>query len=243
MNCIIVDDEKSSVMLLKNLCTRRGLTVLDSFTDPTEALPAIQAIKPDFVLLDIQMDQMNGLDLAEQLNNTTKIIFCTAYEKFAVKSYEFEAVDYLLKPIAYSRFCIAINRLENLLSLSKKNIVQHIDNDYIFCKLVNSKSIAKIDVNSIDYFLSERNTVHIYTNSGRKTVYSTLIEMEDRLPASEFIRIHRSYIVPTRRIVQFNVNSVTINCSGTDVITIKLGDRYRENVMRYIAEHNIEKVI
>jgi two-component system, LytTR family, response regulator len=242
MNCIIVDDEKSSVALLKNLCTRRGLTVLDSFTDPTEALPAIQAIKPDFVLLDIQMEQMNGLDVAEQLNNTTKIIFCTAYEKFAVKSYEFEAVDYLLKPIAYSRFCIAINRLENLLSLTPKKIVQNIDNDYIFCKLVNSKSIAKIDVNSIDYFLSERNTVHIYTNSGRRTVYSTLNEMEDRLPASEFIRIHKSYIIPTRRIVQFNVHSVIVNCTGTEVLQITVGDKYKENIAAYMHSVNLSNI-
>jgi two-component system, LytTR family, response regulator len=239
MNCIIVDDERPSIVLLQGLCNRYGISVSASFTNPAQALPYIQNTHPDFVLLDIQMDAMNGLDLADQLNHHTKIIFCTAYEKFAVKSYEFNAVDYLLKPISYARFCIAINRLENLLDEKQRKPMPAIEEDYIFFRLINTSSIAKVEVNSINYITSAKNYINLHTNTGIKTVYSTLYEMENRLPVSKFMRIHKSYIIPIRRVVQFNVNSISINCANNEIMQLPIGDKFRKNITAYLNSINL----
>ena len=159
IRCFILDDELPAIKVLKRYIKKMPQVVLIGYeTNPLRGMARILQEKPDLVFLDIQMDDMNGIDVMRIIRQQTKVVFCTAYSEYAVTSYELEAVDYLLKPIEFERFVKAVQRVESLLQ-QEEPVAQR--GDYIYVKRGLRGKFLKVDYADIDYVQASGNYVRI----------------------------------------------------------------------------------
>lgn len=218
LNCIIIDDEELARVLLKSYVDKLDfLTFKGEFENPLEALSLLQTESIDVVFLDIQMPQLRGTDFAKLVPPQTRIIFTTAYSEYALDGFELNAIDYLLKPITFERFLKAINKVNNAGEISK-DINQTIT-------VKSGYDLHKVKFEDIHYIKSDSEYVSFYTENGKIMVYQSLKSLEESLPESQFIRVHRSYIV--------NRSKVS-GLKGRDLIVattkIPVSDSYYEKV-------------
>jgi two-component system, LytTR family, response regulator len=211
IKCVIIDDEPAAINVLENYISRMPfLQLIGSAIDPLTGLDLIQKCKADLVFLDIQMDEMNGIEVMKLLNPNVKVIFCTAYSEFAITSYELNAVDFLMKPIPFDRFVKAVNKTKASDSLVRANEVETISNDYIFVKTEQKGKMIKIDLDEIDFIEAMGNYIAFHIGSNKILMYSSMKEIEAYLPASEFMRIHKSYIIALNKIVSVENNCILL---------------------------------
>jgi DNA-binding LytR/AlgR family response regulator len=181
----------------------------------------IKTSTPDIVFLDIQMDEMIGLELAAMINAPTRVVFCTGHPEFAATSYDLDASDYLLKPVTFNRFVKAI----------QKATTSQPSNACIFIKTGVKGQLQKIDFDEIDYIEAKSNYC-IFHRGGKGTIsYILLRELEQRLPASLFMRVHKSYIVAMRAVAGMELNEIGLK--GTEIV-IPVGGRYRGGVVEWM---------
>ncbi len=202
---IIIDDEAPARALLRIYLAGQGnIEVVGEFTNGFEGIKAINALKPDLVILDIQMPKINGFEMLELLEHHPVIIFSTAYNEFAIKAFELNAVDYLLKPYSKKRLLGAIAKAEVRLKIDVESRelpnllagVNDLNNEYL--QRIVVKTGAKIEVIPIDevmYLEANDDYVNIYVTGGKFIKQRTMKYYEQRLPPSKFVRIHRSFIV------------------------------------------------
>jgi two-component system LytT family response regulator len=228
MTCIIIDDEQHAIDVLEHYVRQiPDLQLLASFTNPLEALQFLNKTPADLLFLDIQMPEISGLDLIRTIPNRTKTILTTAYSEFVTEGFELEVADYLLKPVPFPRFLKAVQRVQQ--AMTNNNAKEAADtgelaDDYFFVKTELKGKILKINFRDIDYIEGEKNYVAIY-HAGIKTMaLLNMKDLEDRLPARYFMRIHRSYIIPLEKIVAIEGNTVSLRGIKE---TILLGDTYR----------------
>lgn len=212
IKAIIIDDEALARDLVRSyLGDFEDIKIMGEYSDGFQGLKAINEINPDLVFLDVQMPKLTGFELLELLDHPSNIIFTTAYNEYAIKAFEFNAVDYLLKPFSKERFLDALkkakDRLANAISYETEieNLKTHNDSNQELINRVVVKSRNKIDVISIDkihYFESQDDYVMIYTKEGRFLKQKTMKYFETHLSSDEFCRIHRSYLVKIDQIVQ-----------------------------------------
>jgi two-component system, LytTR family, response regulator len=228
MTCIIIDDERHAIDVLEHYVRQiPDLQLLASFTNPLEALQFLNKTPADLLFLDIQMPGISGIDLIRTIPNRTKTILTTAYSEFVTEGFELEVADYLLKPVPFPRFLKAVQRVQQAINTSSgkepADTVEPAD-DYFFVKTELKGKILKINFRDIDYIEGEKNYVAIY-HAGIKTMaLLNMKDLEDRLPARYFMRIHRSYIIPLEKIVAIEGNTVSLRGIRE---TILLGDTYR----------------
>lgn len=227
MRCVIIDDELPAIQVLETYIQQiPGLTIVGTSTNPILGIELIKKQKADVAFLDIQMDEMNGIDVSHVIGSEVKIVFCTAYSEFAVESYELNAVDYLMKPIAFNRFVRAVQRVYNSVYPASKQVeLTAIADDYIFVQSGQKGKYVKIDLDEIQYIESDNNYVVFHQITGKTLVYLSLKELEERLPQSQFIRVHRSYIVPIKQILSLQNNELLLRGCKTP---IPLGGHYKE---------------
>ncbi|WP_134090256.1 LytTR family DNA-binding domain-containing protein [Olivibacter sp. XZL3] len=198
IRCVIVDDESHPIEVLKHHLRQFDFfEVVTSTNDPLEALRVVNEDKIDLLFSDIQMPKMSGMDLARLVHGKTSIILTTAYSEFAAEGFDLEVIDYLLKPISKSRFLQAANRILKHLYKKEKSELgpETLDGDYIFVRTELKGRIIKINLVDVDYIEGMRNYIAI-NHDGQKTLaLLNLKDLENRLPASFFVRIHKSYIV------------------------------------------------
>ncbi|MBN9349046.1 MAG: response regulator transcription factor [Chitinophagaceae bacterium] len=223
-SCIVVDDERPAIQLLEKYIGRIGeLKLSGSFTNPLDAVKFVQGQKVDVIFLDINMDELTGIEVMNILGDKTKVIFCTAFSEFAVESYELNAVDYLMKPISFARFERAVGRL-NL----KKEIIKRVPDDYIFVRADQNRRMIRVDIRDIDFIEARSNYIAIYKMSKPVLVYSSLKDIEDYLHDSNFIRVHKSYLVPESRIQMIESNTIILKgCTKK----IPVSKSYKEKLM------------
>lgn len=198
---MIIDDEQPAINVLKNYIRRLShLKLIATETNPLSGIETIKAERPDLVFLDIQMDEMNGIEVMKIISDYTKVIFCTAYSEFAVTSYELDAVDYLMKPIDYNRFVKAVQRVTDTIAQQPSVFIEAIQNDYIFVKAGQRGKMLKIDLDDIDYVQALNNYIAFYSGTQKTLAYITMKELEERLPSGNFMRIHKSYLVALKQI-------------------------------------------
>ncbi len=199
IKCVIIDDEQAAINVLKKyICQLPNLELVGTATNPLEGISIVQQTKAELVFLDIHMDEMNGLDVMNILGTSVQVIFCTAFSEFALASYEFNAVDYLLKPFSFSRFVKAVSRIKTLdIAIKETN---QLTDDYMFVKTEHKGRIIKIDFVDLYYVEAKNNYVAFHNGNMQILVYSTMSEIEGFLPENQFIRIHRSYIVAFSKI-------------------------------------------
>ena len=224
MNCIIVDDEKMARVIIKTLCNSiKSLNLVQEFSSAIEAIKYLNENQIDLIFLDIHMPGFSGLDFIKTLKNPPKIIFTTADPQFAIKAFEYDfIVDYLLKPIELPRFTKAINKAEKLSltqNKSKVKISNSADNDFY----VNiDRRLIKIDLPTIYLIEAKGDYINIKTDEKNYVVHSTLKKIEGKLPDSLFLKVHRSYIINVKKIIDIEDNSVLIK---KDVIPVSRSNR------------------
>jgi DNA-binding LytR/AlgR family response regulator len=226
ITAIAIDDEPLALNVIEHFCKQvPDLQLVKTFTQPREALAYLTDSPTDLLFLDINMPSLNGIDLYKSLKQDTMVIFTTAYSEYAVESYELSAIDYLLKPFTKERFEQAITKA--------KEYAQYVSQkqpgtNYLFIRA--DYSLVKINPEEILFIegLDDYIKVHIHQ---QKTVVarSTMKAIFDKLPSKEFVRVHRSYIIPIKRIEL--VRNKSIKIGNTE---IPIGNSYEQEFMQLI---------
>jgi len=226
MNCIIVDDDRLSCKLLEGFVKKySSLNLVGIYSDSITARNELSRRKDiDIVFLDIQMPEMNGLDFIGSLESPPNIIIVSSSESYARKAFDLNAVDYLLKPITYSRFCKAIDK--TIRYYSKKEPVNDADEEFFIKK---GSSFVKLKIKDIIYIEALENYVTLNTFSDRFTIHFTMKAIENYLPSGLFVRVHRSYIVNKSMIQKIQDNSLDL-AVGNQTISIPLGKSFRDTL-------------
>ncbi|KAB1158583.1 response regulator transcription factor [Tenacibaculum aiptasiae] len=216
MNSIIIDDEKLARSIIKALCNEKeGITVVEEFPNAIQAIKYLNENKVDLIFLDIHMPDFTGFDFVKTLKNPPLIILSTSDPQFAIEAFQYDCiVDYLLKPIDAERFDKAIEKAKSKKSIeaaqvkeSSSSKEQEINNDFY----VNiDRRLIKIDLPSIYLVEAKGDYINIKTEEKDYVVHSTLKKIEEKLPESLFLKIHRSYIINVKKIIDIEDNSVLI---------------------------------
>lgn len=223
IKCMAIDDEPLALDVISKFCERIGGIDLKTFSDPIIGLEAIKKERPSIVFLDIEMENINGLAIASQLPKETCFIFTTAYLNYAMDGFELDAVDYLHKPFAFSRFQTAFSKaLRRVESLHKER------NDNRTLLVKQEYSNVNVPLHSILYIEAMEGYVKIFREDGICTISRIILKnIGSQLPVDDFVRIHRSFIVSKSKIKSFNRQSVTL-VSG---ITLPIGRQYLGELM------------
>jgi two-component system LytT family response regulator len=238
ISCIIVDDEQHAIDILEHYVKQTPqLNLLASFLNPIDALHFVSEEKVDLLFLDIHMPEISGLDFIKAIHGKSKVILTTAYSEFALEGYELYVVDYLMKPVRFPRFLAAVQKAGEQLQL--KSAAGHessAEMDYIFVKTEAKGKYLKIDLADIDYIESSKNYVVIHRGAQKTMVYTSMKELEDKLPARQFMRVHKSFIVPVARITGVEGNLLRLKNIQAEII---IGESYKEPVMEMIRSRMI----
>src|ERR1700744_2109993 len=226
MTCIIVDDEQHAIDVLKHYVQRiPSLELLASFTNPLEAMQLLNERSVDILFLDIQMPELSGLDFAKAIQGQSKVILTTAYSEFVTEGFELEVADYLLKPVPFPRFLKPEKRLQQAPAAQLPQAEEEDrDDDYFFVKTELKGKMLKINYRDIDYIEGMKNYVAIYHDSVKTLALLNMKDLEDKLPARYFMRIHRSYIIALEKIVAIEGNRVLLRKVREGIL---LGETYK----------------
>jgi DNA-binding LytR/AlgR family response regulator len=230
MNCIIVDDDKLTCKILEGYVSKStSLNLVGSFSDSVAARNIITERKDiDLVFLDIEMPEMDGFDFIVSLDSPPNIIIVSSAEEYAVRAFDFNVVDYLLKPVSYGRFCKAIDK--TIRYYSRKEVSSTGDEE-IFIK--KGSSLVKLKLKDIIYIEALENYVTLNTNDDRFTIHFTMKAIENQLPSGVFIRVHRSYIINKSMIQTIKENSLDI-IVGNAMKSIPVGKSFRDTLLNDI---------
>lgn len=212
ISTVIIDDEQLARDVIKNyLKDYSDIEIVEECENGFEGLKAIQEYHPDLVFLDIKMPKITGFEMLELLDTNPVIIFCTALDQYAIKAFEHNAADYLLKPYSKERFAEAVEKAKEKV-ISRENQEEKIDNLLQFARnsietirrivVKLGSKIHIIPVDAILYIEAQDDYVMIYTEDGRFLKQNTMKYLEAHLPENEFVRIHRSFIVAVKEIVR-----------------------------------------
>jgi two-component system response regulator LytT len=228
---VAIDDEPLALQLVKGYIEKTPfLELAGSFDNPVDAVVYIRSSDVDLVLLDIQMPDITGTELARVISGGPKIIFTTAYEKYALEGFRLDAVDYLLKPFSYAEFLKAVQKAQKLIDLETKQLpLLEVKNDFLFIK--SEYKIRRINFSEINYIEGLRDYVKIFLTEEKKPVLSlsTLKALEARLPENRFMRVHRSFIVSLEKVKVLDRNR---NVFGE--VRIPVTDQYKENFQKFL---------
>jgi two-component system LytT family response regulator len=237
INCIIVDDEQHAIDILEHYIKQTPqLNLAGSYTNPIEALQFCSQQAVDLIFLDIQMPEISGIDFIKTLRGKSKVILTTAYSEFALEGYELYVVDYLMKPMRLPRFLAAVQKAIEQMNV-KENRPVSADDDYIFVKTETKGKLLKIMLAEIDYIEAMKNYVVIYRGGQKTFVYTSMKELEERLPAKQFIRIHKSYIIPISRITGIEGNMIRLKNVSNEIL---IGENYKAALMELIKGRMIQ---
>lgn len=228
LRCLIVDDEELGRMLIENYVQRLGLTIVAQCRNPIEAMQVMQTNEIDLIFLDIQMPEMSGLQFIKSLTYKPLIILTTAYPEHALESYTLDVVDYLLKPIRFERFTLAVNK-----ALERYKIRAEVtyENEGVEKGIILVKSehrIHRVKLSEILYIQSLSEYVSFYLNGSRILSLGALKSLENVLPPSQFIRVHKSYIVAIDKIDFLDGNTLQV---GKEKIPV--GPSYKDQLLSH----------
>src|SRR5471030_2142567 len=222
MNCIAIDDEPKALDVIERYCQKTDLVSLKStFREPIKAIEFLNREQIDLVFLDINMPDINGIQLIATLAVKPMIIFTTAYSNYAVESYNLNAVDYLLKPITFERFLAAVNKASSQLSLQNKPTAKEDEPGTIFIK--SGPHTYQVKVADILYLEKDGNYITVHLKDKQILIRENMGDIFDMVPSSEFVRVHKSFVVAIKHIAMIEVHQLII--SGA---RIPIGSTYRE---------------
>lgn len=230
MNCIIVDDDSLFRKVLSEHVRRSSfLKLVETFDNAIDARNMLTGNEDiDLIFLDIQMPDMDGFELIRSLERPPAVIMVTTDDKLAVKAYDLDVIDYLVKPVDYSRFCKAVDKVIRYQSINRS---ENIGQQEVFIK--KGSTLVKLKLIDIVVVEALENYVVVHTDKEKYTIHFTMKAIEQQLPSVIFLRVHRSYIVNKSRINKIRDNSVEIS-GDLDINIIPIGKSYREKLLKEI---------
>ncbi|HEU4904253.1 MAG TPA: LytTR family DNA-binding domain-containing protein [Flavisolibacter sp.] len=239
INCLIVDDEQHAIDILTHYISQTPfLHLVATTTNPIEALQIVNEQKIDLLFLDIQMPELSGIDLVRAIHGKAKVILTTAYSEFALESYELDVVDYLLKPVRFPRFLQAVQKAsKEVPEAAKEQHATEVEDDYIFVKTESKGKLLKINLADIDYIEGMKNYVAIHCGDKKTLVYTSMKELEERLPQKGFLRVHKSFIIPIAKITGIEGNLLRLKNVNSEVL---IGENYKADLMEIIRNKMIQ---
>lgn len=224
MNCIIIDDEATARTILSQLCSEvDDLNIVGEFENVMQATQYLKKNKVDLILLDIHLPDFSGFELIDSLkrfqfldspNEIPQIILTTSDKNFAIEAYEYDCIiDYLVKPILLPRFLKAIKKVNKSIYQesefnSSDNLIETTENQ-IYINI--DRRLIKIDIPNIYLIEAKGDYIHVKTDTANYIVHSSLKKIQNKLPASLFLRVHRSYLINIKKIIDIEENSININ--------------------------------
>ncbi len=225
--CLIVDDEPLAIEVIENHISQlENLEVVATCRNAVRAFEILKSEKIDLLFLDIQMPKLTGIDFLKTIKNPPKVIFTTAYIDYALEGYELDVVDYLVKPVSFQRFLKAINKYFAVASPSSNEPPkpkEASEKDFIFVKA--DRKNHKVLFSEIRYIESIKDYIKIHTSGKKLLIKQTLTAFEIELPAKDFLRIHRSYIVNLNHITAYTAQDIEIGS-----VELPIGISYRQKV-------------
>lgn len=229
LKCLLVDDEPLAIRLLENHIAKiDALEVVSTCNSAIKAFEKLNTEQIDVLFLDIKMPNLTGIDFLKTLKNPPKTILTTAYRDYATESYDLEVIDYLLKPITFERFLKAINKLLRVEQPIISNQYNEQNDEFIFVK--SGTKHHKIIINDILYIESLKDYIKIHLEGDKRIVSKYKISnIEAELKEKSFLRVHRSYLLNTKKITAFTVNDIEI-----ETTELPIGISYRDTVLEFL---------
>jgi len=227
INCIIVEDEPLARQLIESYVDQiSDIKLLGCYSTAIEAFAALHDQTIDLIFLDIEMPGISGLTFIRSLKNPPKVIFITAYTQYAVDAFDTEAVDYLVKPVTFDRFMKAVQRLAP--NRNDPPGLTTVDITDIFLKV--DRRLVRLPLSDILYVEGFGDYLKVHTSARTYVTYMTMTKLESLLPASKFIRIHRSTIVNTHHIKYIEGNFVKLN-----ELELSIGQTYKDSLVKRLG--------
>jgi len=226
LNCIAIDDELSALRTISEYCSRiQYVNLTGTFTNPFEALHTLNNNQVDLIFLDIVMPQITGLEFLKTLYNPPMIIFTTAFKEYALEGFDYDAVDYLVKPFAFDRFSKSVNKAFQLLKLKKPvdnqaEDIPRISSGFLMVKV--EYSTIRVNLDDILYIEGLKDYVKIYTEGKLILTKTTMKNILEKLPSDTFFRVHKSYIISIDKIEMIENSRIVIGNQR-----IPIGESYR----------------
>lgn len=226
VKCAIVDDEPPSHVVLKNYIAKvEQLVLVHSSSNPFEAREYLRSNPVEILFLDVEMPELSGLELLDSLQSRPKIIIISAHSEYAAKSYEYDAVDYLVKPFTLSRFLKAIDKI-----MAGAAITKEIQSSDRFFQIKENGIPKKVLHADVLYFESIGNYVKIVTAGKTHLIKKTMKELESELSPRDFVRVHKSFIVSLRRITELNARKLLLKD-----VEIPVGSYYKPQLDKLLG--------
>lgn len=234
LQCVIIDDEPLAREILEEYLQKTGVTGAVQFSNARDAVTYLQTHEPDVLFLDIEMPEMNGIDFLKSLAQPPVTVFTTAYRDYAFEGYELGVIDFLLKPISYTRFQHALEKVRDFLQLKEQNTnleqsLPEEKNDFIFVK--SGVQRVRLAFDDISHIQGLKDYAIIHTVNGKVVIKGSVKAMLDIFPPARFLRVHKSFIVAIDKIRRLERARIIWGS-----YQIPIGRSYRDEVMRVI-EH------
>ena len=215
MKCVAIDDEPMALEVIKSFCQRVGDIELHTFTNPLAGIDHVKRTHPELLFLDVKMGEVSGVNLAREIPQGTFLVFTTAYAQYAIDGFDLNAVDFLHKPFSFTRFEKAVNKVQQAIRLVNYSAAPPLEGEVITVK-VEYKNVT-VQLSSILYVQAMDNYVKIFTTDGRTVVTQmSMKSLETMLPKGDFVRVHKSYIVPRHRIESYSRTLLSLT-GGTKI--------------------------
>jgi two-component system, LytTR family, response regulator len=230
ISCIIIDDQEEAINVLKiHIKAKDNIDLKATFSNPVDALNFLEKNEIDLVFVDIEMPIMNGLELIETIQakrdiKLPKFILTTGYDAYALKSYQYGVIDYLMKPVTFKLLTAAVDKYLDI-APSDAGLSNTVENSFFFADVEGKKT--RIDTTDIIYIESGGNYVSLFKSDKRLLIYKSMGDLETLLPKQQFCRVHKSYIVAIAKIDVVSQLELEISYQGNKII-IPVGRTYRE---------------
>ena len=235
MNCIAVDDEPLALDIIEAYVAKYpDLTLVSRCNNAAEASEVLKTHKVDLMFLDINMPEISGLSFIKSLENKPLFIFTTAHPDYALEGFDLDAIDYLLKPIAYDRFEKGVDKaMEYLKIKNTSNVVESdLENKHIFVKA--NQKLIKLSYSDIYFVEAFADYVKIFLADKKIVTLQTMKNMEKKLPVDMFSRVHRSFIVNRQHVASFSTSGCEVNG-----VKIPIGKNYKDGFVGFMKVNNI----
>ena len=225
IQCLIIDDEQPAINIIAAYIEKVPyLKLVATTTDPLEGLNMINDNDIDLIFLDIQMPGLTGLEFVKAINGKCKIIFTTAYSQYALDGFDLDIIDYLLKPVPFSRFLKAAQKAKEIMDTQTTSKASAHE-DFIIIQGDSKGKLIKVEINEIDYIEGMRNYVAIVCGDRKLLSLMNMKDLEESLSSKQFIRVHKSFIVPIANIAAVDGNAILLKRNNKAEII--LGNVYR----------------
>ena len=231
INTIAIDDEPLALQLVTGYVEKTpGLNLLGGFDNPLDAMDFIAREDVHLIFIDIQMPDLSGLEFTRSMVKGPKVIFTTAYEKYALDGFKLDVIDYLLKPFSYEEFLKAVQKVQKLIKL-EKCVPDQVEANSEFLFIKSDYKIKRINFNEILYIEGLKDYVKVYTQNSPKPIMSltTMKLLELKLPGSKFMRVHRSFIVNLEKIDTIERSRIVFGKTY-----IPVSDQYKEKFQEFL---------